>query len=386
LSDTIIAYIDGASRGNPGPAAAAFILLTPDGTILQAKAFFLGETTNNVAEYTAVVKALEAAKQIGDEELTVFSDSELLVKQLNGEYKVKSEQIRPLFQSAIDGLDQFKNWKVQHIVREKNKEADKLVNQALNLGRDVEGPAPVRKSEIRNPKSEIPIRLGVLISGGGTTLMNILEYIGQGRLNAEVAVVISSLSAVAGVEKAKNAGLNVKIIRTKDYPDIDQFSRRIEEELVAANVDLVVQGGWLCLWKIPPRYENHVMNIHPALLPSFGGKGMWGHHVHQAVLAAGCKISGCTVHFCTNEYDKGPIIVQRCCEVKDDDTPDTLAARVFQQECIAYPQAIKLFAEGRILVQNGRVLILDTGCSAVRPPVETLDKNGNRESKIGNRE
>ncbi|UCF43804.1 MAG: phosphoribosylglycinamide formyltransferase [Planctomycetota bacterium] len=201
------------------------------------------------------------------------------------------------------------------------------------------------------------VRLGVLISGGGTTLTNILEYINQGRLNAKVAVTISSRSTVAGVEKAKKAGLNVKIIRKKDYPDIDDFSKRIEEEFVAANVDLVVQGGWLCLWKIPPRYENRVMNIHPALLPSFGGKGMWGHHVHEAVLAAGCKLSGCTVHFCTNEYDKGPIIVQRACEVKDDDTPDTLAARVFEQECIAYPQAIKLFAEGRIIVQDNNVKI-----------------------------
>jgi formyltetrahydrofolate-dependent phosphoribosylglycinamide formyltransferase len=196
-----------------------------------------------------------------------------------------------------------------------------------------------------------------LIGGGGTTLINILEYINQGRLNARVAVVISSRSAVAGVERARNAGLDVKIIRKKDHPDIDDFSKRIEEELLAANVDLVVQGGWLCLWNIPPQYENRVMNIHPALLPSFGGKGMWGHHVHEAVLAAGCKVSGCTVHFCTNEYDKGPIIVQRPCQVRNDDTPDTLAARVFEQECIAYPQAIELFAQERILVQDNKVQI-----------------------------
>ena len=202
-----------------------------------------------------------------------------------------------------------------------------------------------------------PIRLGVLISGGGTTLVNILKYINEDRLNAQVAVVISSRSTVSGVEKAKNAGLNVKIIRKKDYADIDNFSKHIEEELLTANVDLVVQGGWLCLWKIPPRYEHRVMNIHPALLPSFGGQGMWGHHVHEAVLKAGCKLSGCTVHFCTNEYDKGPIIVQRACEVKNDDTPDTLAARVFEQECIAYPEAIRLFAEGKITVVNNTTKI-----------------------------
>jgi phosphoribosylglycinamide formyltransferase-1 len=346
----IVAYTDGASRGNPGPAAAGFILTDPQGTQLQAKASFLGRTTNNIAEYTAVVKALEAARHIGAKQVRLFSDSELLVKQINGQYKVKSEQIKPLFRQTFDLLNEFQSWKVRHVSREKNEQADKLVNRALNLGKDVE-----MNSEARTNKQAV--RLGVLISGGGTTLMNILEYINHGSLNAEVTVTISSRSTVAGVERAKKAGLNVKIIRKKDYPDIDEFSSRIEEELIAANVDLVVQGGWLCLWKIPPRYENRVMNIHPALLPSFGGKGMWGHHVHEAVLAAGCKVSGCTVHFCTNEYDKGPIIVQRACEVKDDDTPETLAARVFEQECIAYPQAIELFAEGRIIIQDNKVRI-----------------------------
>jgi len=92
-------------------------------------------------------------------------------------------------------------------------------------------------------------------------------------------------------------------------------------------------------------------------LPSFGGQGMWGHHVHEAVLAAGCKVSGCTVHFCTNEYDSGPIIVQRTCPVRDDDTPDTLAARVFEQECIAYPEAIRCFAEGRLQVEGNKVRV-----------------------------
>ncbi|MCX5635507.1 MAG: formyltransferase family protein, partial [Planctomycetota bacterium] len=145
--------------------------------------------------------------------------------------------------------------------------------------------------------------------------------------------------------------------RQKDHPDIDLFSKKIEDELAAAKVDLGSQGGWLCLWKIPPRYENCVMNIHPALLPSFGGKGMWGHHVHQAVLAAGCKVSGCTVHFCTNLYDKGPIIVQRCCPVEENDTPNTLAARVFEQECIAYPQAVKLFADGKLAIKDDIVKI-----------------------------
>ncbi|MFH1718120.1 MAG: phosphoribosylglycinamide formyltransferase [Planctomycetota bacterium] len=347
MPERIIAYIDGGSRGNPGPAAAAFVLNDGAGKQLKAKAFVLGRATNNVAEYTGLVKAVEAAIEIGVETLTVFSDSELLVRQINGQYKVKSELIRPLFEQAVSLLGQLNSWKVQHVLREKNQQADGLVNQALDLGHDVES-TPKRAA-----KKTKPIRLGVLISGGGTTLINILDYIKRGRLNAEVAVVISSRSEVAGVERTRNAGLDVKIVRKKDYSDINEFSGRIEEVFVAAKVDLVVQGGWLCLWKIPARYEHRVMNIHPALLPSFGGQGMWGHHVHEAVLKAGCKISGCTVHFCTNEYDKGPIIVQRACEARSDDTADTLAARVFEQECIAYPQAINLFAEGKLSVKDG---------------------------------
>ncbi len=349
MSDKIVAYIDGGSRGNPGPAAAGFTLADSCGAQLVGKGFFLGKATNNVAEYTSFLKALEAAKQAGAEQLTVFSDSQLLVRQINGQYKVKSENIKPLFQEAVKLLRGFESWQVWHIPREQNKEADKLVNQALDFRRDIE---VKRKSIVQNQK---PVRLGVLISGGGTTLINILEYIKQGKLNAEVGIVISSRSKVAGVERAKKNGLDVKIIRRKDHPDIDEFSKRIEAELVAANVDLIIQAGWLCLWKIPDRYENRVMNIHPALLPSFGGQGMWGHHVHEAVLKSGCKISGCTVHFCTNEYDKGPIIVQRSCQVEDDDTPDTLAERVFEQECIAYPQAINMFAVDKMQIRNGVV-------------------------------
>jgi len=351
LPQRVLAYIDGASRGNPGPAAAGFVLKGATGVRLQAKAVYLGKATNNAAEYTGLIKALEAASQLEAAHVTIFSDSELLVKQIVGQYKVKSEHIRPFFQQAISLLDGFEGYQIQHIPREQNKEADRLVNRALDLQRDFDD-----KTRPAGGKGK-RVRLGVLISGGGRTLLNILEYIKQGRLNAGVAVVISSRSTVAGVGRARNAGLNVKIIRKKDDPDIDAFSEHIERELVAAKVDLVIQAGWLCLWNIPQRYHNRVMNIHPALLPSFGGKGMWGHHVHEAVLAAGCKVSGCTVHFCTNEYDKGPIIVQRACRVHDDDTADTLAARVFEQECIAYPQAIRLFSEGRIRVQNGRTRI-----------------------------
>ena len=205
-----------------------------------------------------------------------------------------------------------------------------------------------------------PIRLGILLSGSGRTLTNILSQISAGKLSAEVVTVVSSRSTVKGVQVARDAKLSCHIIRTKDYPRVDDFSARVTDVLDEAKVDLIIQAGWLCYWKIPDRYLGKVMNIHPALLPSFGGKGMWGHHVHEAVLAAGCKVSGCTVHFVNNEYDKGPIIAQRTCPVLEDDNPDTLAARVFEQECIAYPAAIQLFAEGRLKIVNNRVRVLLT--------------------------
>ncbi len=186
-------------------------------------------------------------------------------------------------------------------------------------------------------------------------MTNIQQEIDAGRLNAEIVVVVSSLSKVKGVQLTKEMGLEPVIIRKKDTPDIEEFSARIGKALDDAQVDLVVQAGWMCLWQIPANYENRVMNIHPALLPAFGGQGMYGHFAHEAVVKTGCKISGCTVHFCTNKYDVGPIIVQRTCEVKDADTPDDVAARVFEQECRAYPEAIKLFAEGRLKVERGIV-------------------------------
>ena len=199
------------------------------------------------------------------------------------------------------------------------------------------------------------LRLGILLSGGGRTMVNIAECIGRGELNAEIAAVISSRSTVAGVERARELGLAAEIIRKKDLPDLDDFSSAVVKVLEEAKVDLVLQCGWLCLWKVPDRYAGRVMNIHPALLPAFGGKGMWGHHVHEAVLAAGCKVSGCTVHFVTNEYDAGAIIVQRTCPVLEGDDADTLAGRVFEQECIAYPEAVRLFSEGRLSVDKGIV-------------------------------
>lgn len=203
-----------------------------------------------------------------------------------------------------------------------------------------------------------PIRLGVLISGGGTTLTNFLKQIDAGRLNAEVSLVIASRDC-AGVAKAEAAGLRCEVLPRWTFSSTADFSAALFGLLRDADVELVTFAGFLSLVNIPPDFELRMMNIHPALLPSFGGKGMYGHHVHEAVLARGCKVSGCTVHFADNEYDHGPIILQRCVPVREDDTPDRLAARVFEAECEAYPEAIRLYAEGRLRVEGSRVRIAD---------------------------
>jgi phosphoribosylglycinamide formyltransferase 1 len=346
-----ILYTDGGARGNPGPAAAAFVLTDRHRHTHLAQAFFLGEATNNIAEYTALLKGLHAARQINVEKVLIRSDSELMVRQIRGEYKVKSPGLAEIYSQCMEILlAHFDDWKIEHIPREQNSKADALVNRALDARKDIE-------EHVVTPTNRKPIQLGILLSGGGRTMMNLLSQINAGSLNANISLVISSRTDIAGVEKAKAAGLNLKIVRRKDYSDVASFSSAIAAQLKAAQVDLVVQAGWLCLWHIPDAYKNRVMNIHPALLPSFGGQGMWGHHVHEAVLKTGCKVSGCTVHFCTNEYDEGPIIIQRCCPVQENDTSDTLAERVFEQECIAYPEAIRLFAAARLTVEGHVVRI-----------------------------
>jgi formyltetrahydrofolate-dependent phosphoribosylglycinamide formyltransferase len=202
-----------------------------------------------------------------------------------------------------------------------------------------------------------PITLGVLVSGSGTTLQNLIDQIVAGKLNARVGVVIGSKPELLGVQRAVDAKLANAVVDHRQFPECAAFSNEIFNVLDDAGADLVCLAGWLCLLDIPWRYENRIMNIHPALLPSFGGKGMYGRRVHEAVLARGCKVSGCTVHFVNAEYDAGPIIVQRACAVLEKDTPESLAKRVFEEEKIAYPQAISLFAEGRLATDGRRVHI-----------------------------
>jgi formyltetrahydrofolate-dependent phosphoribosylglycinamide formyltransferase len=202
--------------------------------------------------------------------------------------------------------------------------------------------------------SNEPTRLAMLISGGGRTMVNMQEQIDAGELNARIDVVVSSRGNVKGVERACNLGLPTIVLERRALSP-EAFQTGLTEAV--ANVDLVLMAGFLSLWPIPDAFRGRVMNIHPALLPDFGGKGMYGHHVHEAVLAAGRKESGCTVHFCDNEYDHGPTILQRKVPVLPDDTPDTLAARVFEQECIAYPEAVRMFTEGRIKLDGDKVMV-----------------------------
>jgi phosphoribosylglycinamide formyltransferase 1 len=202
-----------------------------------------------------------------------------------------------------------------------------------------------------------PLRLAVLISGGGTTLTNLVEYIERGSLRAEVGLVIASRPDCGGVTKAANAGLRCEVIQRKSFASVEEFSAAIFDQCRAAKIDLVICGGFLALLQIPADYTLRVMNIHPSLIPSFAGKGYHGEKVHEAVINRGCKVSGCTVHFVDDQYDHGPIILQKTVPVLDDDTPDLLAARVFEQECFAYPDAITQFASGRMLVDGSRVLL-----------------------------
>jgi formyltetrahydrofolate-dependent phosphoribosylglycinamide formyltransferase len=212
-----------------------------------------------------------------------------------------------------------------------------------------------------------PVRLGVLISGGGTTLVNFLRRIEDGSLSAEVPLVIASRPDCGGVDRARSAGLRCEVITRRAYDSTAAMSRAVFEQLRQANVDLVALAGYLSLLEIPEDFRFRVMNIHPALIPAFCGSGMYGHHVHEAVLARGAKVSGCTVHFADNEYDHGPIILQRCVPVEDDDSPDALAARVFAAECEAYPESIRLFADARLQIEGRRVRVLgERGASARR--------------------
>jgi phosphoribosylglycinamide formyltransferase-1 len=206
------------------------------------------------------------------------------------------------------------------------------------------------------------LRVGVLASGGGTNLQTIIDNCAAGRIDAEVVVVISDVECGA-LERTRKAGIPAEHIDRRDkkrYPTREAFDRAVLERLRAHNAELVCLAGYLRIMtpELVDAYAGRMINIHPALLPSFGGRDMWGHHVHQAVLDYGCKVSGCTIHFVSLETDGGPIILQRAVPVQEDDTPEALAARILPYEHQLYSQAIQLFAEGRLKIEGRRVHIL----------------------------
>lgn len=204
------------------------------------------------------------------------------------------------------------------------------------------------------------IRIGVLASGSGTNLQAIMDACDRGEIRGEVVIVISDNPNAYALERARKKGIRAELITAKGRSR-EEHEMDISDVLSEMKVDLVVLAGYMRIltpWIIG-KYEGRMMNIHPALLPSFGGEGMYGEQVHKAVLNHGCKVSGCTVHFVSSGVDEGPIIWQETVPVLENDTPNTLAERIHPVEHRIYPQAIALFAEGRLRIEGRRTRILD---------------------------
>jgi phosphoribosylglycinamide formyltransferase-1 len=204
----------------------------------------------------------------------------------------------------------------------------------------------------------MPVRMAVLLSGGGTTLQNFIDRIERGELDAEVACVIGSRPDAYGLERARRHGIPAFVVNRKDYPTAEAYADAPWPVIRDHGANLVALAGFLSLLHVPPDFEHRIMNTHPALIPAFCGKGMYGHRVHEAVIESGVKVSGATIHYADAQYDHGPIILQGAVPVLDDDTPDTVAERVMALERELYPQAVQLFSEGRLKVEGRRVRIL----------------------------
>ena len=199
--------------------------------------------------------------------------------------------------------------------------------------------------------------MAVLLSGNGTSLENLFEHIDRGKLNAEIALVISSKQDAFGLERARRRGVPAVAISRAKLREIGAFNDAIHAELAKYDVDLVACLGFLSLFELRGKFEGRTLNVHPALLPAFSGKGFYGHRVHEAVLNAGVKLSGASVHFVDAEYDKGPVIVQEAVPVLEDDTPDSLAERVQEVERRLVPRALSLIAAGRVRIEGRRTHI-----------------------------
>jgi len=207
------------------------------------------------------------------------------------------------------------------------------------------------------------LNIGVLVSGGGTNLQKLIDAQQAGEIkNGALRVVISSKADAFALERAKKAGIEAVALCRKDYPDVETYSRALIDELQKREISLVVLAGFLTITsdEFVRAFPNRIMNVHPALLPSFGGKGYYGLHVHEAALQRGVKLTGATVHFVNEVCDGGPIILQKAVAVREDDTPESLQKRVMEEaEWKLLPKAVSLFCEGRLSVENGVVKILE---------------------------
>lgn len=201
------------------------------------------------------------------------------------------------------------------------------------------------------------LRVAVLLSGEGTSLENLCEQIDAGRVPARVVGVIASKPQVGGLARAQRRGIPAVAVPRRRFADGRAFNDVLHAELARFTPELVACLGFLSLFELRGRYEGRAINTHPALIPAFCGQGYYGHRVHEAVLASGVKVTGATVHFVDAQYDHGPIILQRAVPVLEGDTADTLAARVQAAERRIVPEAVRLFAEGRLTVDGQRVRI-----------------------------
>ena len=206
------------------------------------------------------------------------------------------------------------------------------------------------------------LNIAVLVSGGGTNLQALIDAQNRGEIkNGKITCVIASKPGVYALERAKNNGIETRVIPRKEYSDIASYTRAVTDALLEAKADLVVYAGFMTILdsQVVQAFEGKMMNVHPALIPSFCGKGFYGLHVHEAVLESGVKLSGATVHFVTEDCDAGPIIMQKAIDINNDDTPETLQKRVMEQcEWVILPKAVSLFCEGRIKIIGNKTEII----------------------------
>ncbi|HDR05172.1 MAG TPA: phosphoribosylglycinamide formyltransferase [Candidatus Marinimicrobia bacterium] len=204
-------------------------------------------------------------------------------------------------------------------------------------------------------------KIAVFASGAGSNFQNLVQELNQAETSGEIVLLICNKSKAGALKKAAQLKIPALVIRRKDFQNQISYEDKIQSELIKRQIDLIVLSGYLQLLpeSVISRYQNRVINIHPALLPAFGGKGFYGDYVHQAVLESGVKISGISIHFVNSEYDKGRIILQKCVEIENEETIESLRQKIHTLEYYWFPKALKWLSEERIVVKDERVLVYD---------------------------